>query len=363
MRFPQSVADEVLVKCGRHCCLCGEFAGVAMELHHIKPQADGGDNTAENCIPLCCNCHAKVRAYDSRHPKGRKITEQELKMHRDKTYALYSGEKNEGNGKKSPARIFQPNENFSVTLWGYRIQDKICPLLPGDMVMVACTTGVRKSLYLYHVVNTNLKRGFRVAYCCIKDKPLNVALGIIAENVKVDLNMLKRDMLSDSKRQQVRLLGEEPYNKNLVVIQDNEINEAGRLMDLVENSGADIVVIDDFNGVQLSDAESVEKFFYKLKSAAIQSNTLVFVIYSLPNPGGRPDKHPIMNDFPSDSYYRLFDNVHLLYKPEIYYSDDEYKDKLEVIVSKGNINSPYFIQMVDMPEISSVTLPEDGAEC
>ena len=148
MRFPQSVADEVLVKCGRHCCLCGEFAGVAMELHHIKPQADGGDNTAENCIPLCCNCHAKVRAYDSRHPKGRKITEQELKMHRDKTYALYSGEKNAG--------LFVA---VMIILMAYElIKDSIGkilhPELPKFSILVAVilvvSIGVKIYMYFYN---------------------------------------------------------------------------------------------------------------------------------------------------------------------------------------------------------------------
>ena len=63
MSFPQKVADEVLVRCGRHCCLCGRYAGGKIELHHIKQVADGGEDTADNCIPLCLDCHAEVKAY------------------------------------------------------------------------------------------------------------------------------------------------------------------------------------------------------------------------------------------------------------------------------------------------------------
>ena len=63
MGFPQKIADEVLVRCSRHCCLCGVYAGSKIELHHIKQVADGGDDSAENCIPLCLNCHAEVKAY------------------------------------------------------------------------------------------------------------------------------------------------------------------------------------------------------------------------------------------------------------------------------------------------------------
>lgn len=59
MGFPASVADDVLVRCNRHCCLCGKYVGQKIELHHIKQVADGGEDTADNCIPLCFNCHAE----------------------------------------------------------------------------------------------------------------------------------------------------------------------------------------------------------------------------------------------------------------------------------------------------------------
>lgn len=90
MGFPQNVADEVFVKCRRHCCLCGKYAGQKMELHHIKQVADGGDNSVDNCIPLCFDCHADVASYNPRHPKGRKYTEMELKQCRDNYYREFS---------------------------------------------------------------------------------------------------------------------------------------------------------------------------------------------------------------------------------------------------------------------------------
>src|SRR4051812_48340154 len=94
MGFPQNVADEALVSCGRHCCLCRKFCGLKIELHHIKPRADGGADTFENCIPLCFDCHGDMRSYDHKHPKGRKYSAVELKQHRDlwyKSVALQGG--------------------------------------------------------------------------------------------------------------------------------------------------------------------------------------------------------------------------------------------------------------------------------
>lgn len=54
-----------------------------MQLHHIVPEANGGPDTTDNCIPLCLECHEEVGSYNPAHPIGRKFTEPELKRHRD----------------------------------------------------------------------------------------------------------------------------------------------------------------------------------------------------------------------------------------------------------------------------------------
>jgi hypothetical protein len=86
MSFPNDVVEKALIQSGRHCCLCHKFCGFKIELHHIVPRAENGEDTFDNCIPLCFDCHAEVRAYDPKHPKGRKYTVAELKGHRDKWY-------------------------------------------------------------------------------------------------------------------------------------------------------------------------------------------------------------------------------------------------------------------------------------
>lgn len=86
MGFPNDVSERALIDCGRHCCLCHKFCGTKIELHHIKQKADGGKDTYENCIPLCFDCHAEVKAYNPKHPKGRAYSESELKQHRYNWY-------------------------------------------------------------------------------------------------------------------------------------------------------------------------------------------------------------------------------------------------------------------------------------
>lgn len=87
MSFPDAVAEELLVSSGRRCGLCRKFKGVHIELHHIVPKEQGGQDTFDNGIPLCFDCHAEVKHYDPAHPRGRKLGPSELRKHRDRLFA------------------------------------------------------------------------------------------------------------------------------------------------------------------------------------------------------------------------------------------------------------------------------------
>lgn len=86
MGFSDKVQAEALAACERRCCICHKFCGTKMELHHIKQKADGGEDTFDNCIPLCFDCHADMGKADPRHPKGKHYSERELRLHRDNWY-------------------------------------------------------------------------------------------------------------------------------------------------------------------------------------------------------------------------------------------------------------------------------------
>jgi hypothetical protein len=58
-----------------------------VQCHHIVQEADGGDSSWENCIPLCPNCHGWVKSYNPRHPIGNQISEKELQQRRNNFYA------------------------------------------------------------------------------------------------------------------------------------------------------------------------------------------------------------------------------------------------------------------------------------
>ena len=124
MCFSLEVAEELLVKSARCCCLCRKFKGTKIEVHHIIPLAKGGSDNPDNGIPLCFDCHADVISYNTTHPKGRKYRPVELKQHRDQWFILVQAGgalpdgKETGNAEMpAPSSIIQQNKgngNFIV---------------------------------------------------------------------------------------------------------------------------------------------------------------------------------------------------------------------------------------------------------
>lgn len=83
----EKVKEDVLVKCKRYCCFCGRYKGRDIEVHHIVQKADGGEDSFDNAIPLCFDCHSEIGSYNANHPKGNKFKAGELKRIRDDFYS------------------------------------------------------------------------------------------------------------------------------------------------------------------------------------------------------------------------------------------------------------------------------------
>jgi hypothetical protein len=111
MPFSNEIKIRAMVACGRRCCICHKFCGNNMEVHHIKAVADGGQDVYENAIPLCFDCHAIVRQYDPRHPKGIRFSEKELSQHRDNWYTIVAQSGGEQRTEKEVEKIKIQHEN------------------------------------------------------------------------------------------------------------------------------------------------------------------------------------------------------------------------------------------------------------
>ena len=88
MGFSPEIKRKTLVASARHCCVCHRYKGLKIEVHHIQQESDGGPNTFDNAIPLCLDCHTDAGHYNNRHPKGTKLSEQELIIARNTWYEL-----------------------------------------------------------------------------------------------------------------------------------------------------------------------------------------------------------------------------------------------------------------------------------
>lgn len=86
MGFKKEIKEKALLACKRHCVLCEKRKDLKMECHHITPQALGGDDSFDNCIPLCFDCHQEIGSYNPLHPKGNQFSTSELKKRRNDFY-------------------------------------------------------------------------------------------------------------------------------------------------------------------------------------------------------------------------------------------------------------------------------------
>ncbi len=109
MGFSKEIKEQVFVASARRCCICKEFLGRNIEIHHIIQASEGGEDTYENAIPLCFDCHANAGHYNLKHPRGSKFSPEELRKHRDLWYKLVESGQFSLNGLEISQQFFLTN--------------------------------------------------------------------------------------------------------------------------------------------------------------------------------------------------------------------------------------------------------------
>ena len=77
----KKIRDKILVDCMHRCCLCTEHIDIT-DLHHIIPISEKGQNTENNLMAICPNCHAKIHRIRGRY------NVQQLKMYKNRWIEL-----------------------------------------------------------------------------------------------------------------------------------------------------------------------------------------------------------------------------------------------------------------------------------
>lgn len=70
MAFKESLKREVRMKSDCRCVLCHK---PFVDIHHIKPQAEGGDDTIDNAVALCPYCHNLIGDSPSKRKQLKEI--------------------------------------------------------------------------------------------------------------------------------------------------------------------------------------------------------------------------------------------------------------------------------------------------
>jgi len=83
MGFSKKIKEDIFVKSARHCCVCNKSTGLNIEVHHIIPKKQNGEDSFDNAIALCFDCHADAGHYFAGHPKGSKLSPEELIKHKE----------------------------------------------------------------------------------------------------------------------------------------------------------------------------------------------------------------------------------------------------------------------------------------
>jgi len=153
MTFPSKEINRLLVQCHRRCCVCHRFCGIKIEIDHIVPKSQGGEDIIENAMPVCFECHAEIHLYNDKHPRGRKFTPDELRKHKEQWLSICA-EKPEAlvdalrNGDVGPLqalvdeldfnchvsnRKFGLGCQFETTQFNRTISEGLLSLLPDDV--------------------------------------------------------------------------------------------------------------------------------------------------------------------------------------------------------------------------------------
>jgi len=87
--FKDADKIKVLLWCERHCCICDKPCDTNIIIHHLEQEGEKLDDIG-NAIPLCFDCHGKIKNYNPKHPWGTSYKVTEVKARRDQIFEKYT---------------------------------------------------------------------------------------------------------------------------------------------------------------------------------------------------------------------------------------------------------------------------------
>jgi hypothetical protein len=89
--FNEKDKIKILLWSERHCCLCDKPCDTNIVIHHIKQEGTEEElSDIDNAIPLCYDCHGKIKSYNPAHRVGTSYKIEEIKARRNQIYDKYT---------------------------------------------------------------------------------------------------------------------------------------------------------------------------------------------------------------------------------------------------------------------------------
>lgn len=89
--FKEEDKIKILLWSERHCCLCDKPCDTNIIIHHIQQEGTDEElSNIDNAIPLCYDCHGRIKSYSLAHRVGTSYRIKEIKARRNQIYDKYT---------------------------------------------------------------------------------------------------------------------------------------------------------------------------------------------------------------------------------------------------------------------------------
>lgn len=240
--------------------------------------------------------------------------------------------------------------------WGYPSIDRQCKLTPGSIILVAGYTDSDVSSYIQNVVRHNVKGNAKFIYFNLKESSTSVVNKLLSAESHVRTESIRTGTLTEEEWSQIGVATEILKKSSLLLEKyDLKHSMSQRVLQAVQNSNADAIIVDDIAGLGL-DTDALNTFMYRLCSSAAESKVVVFLVLTVAEKPTRADKRPMLSDLKVNELCKFCDVVQFLFWDEFdNYASDVMSTKLEIITAKNYSGAvPFTVRLMKLVQCSSI---------
>jgi replicative DNA helicase len=265
---------------------------------------------------------------------------------------------------------FLGSSNNSIIKTGYRVIDMHTPIGETDLILVAGDVSIGKTAYALNIaINSCLKQNKKVLYLNLKEDGSELLNRILSINTHIPLENIKKNMLVEAEIKTLAKVMERLYRIDLkfgnLTYEDKSIDN---ILKVIKGDSYDFIIIDDLECIYDEKAAYVKdktlNIMQKLKSLTNDIKTPIMLLSSRVSDkiASRMDHRPVLNDIIYSSLRSFPDIIKFLYRDDLYNSDIEKQNIMDVIVAKNNTNICYITELAFLKNnlvIANINIKEE----